>query len=94
MLTKTIDAIYEHGILRPRNRLPFREHAHLRLTIIRVSKNPVSRTAGIIRVSPRTAREIISGGAKADPISRTSGMFHVPERLAKTLIYDETLLDL
>jgi len=60
MSTKTIDAIYERGILRPRRALPFRNHAHLKL-VITIPRTPVSRTRGIIRVAPRTARAIIYG---------------------------------
>lgn len=60
MLTKSIDAIYENGWVKPRRRLPFRNHAPLRL-LIRLPSTPVSRTRGIIRVSPRTARAIIYG---------------------------------
>ena len=59
-MTKTIDAIYEHGVVKPRHKLPFRDRAHLKLTIS-FPENPVSRTRGIIRVAPRTARAIIYG---------------------------------
>ena len=59
-MTKTIDAIYEHGILRPRRKLPFRERSHLKLTIT-WPEDSVSRTRGLIRVSPQTARAIIAG---------------------------------
>ena len=58
--TRTIDAVYEHGVVKPRRKLPFRDHALLKLTITFPS-TPVRRTRGIIRVSPRTARAIIAG---------------------------------
>ena len=59
-MTTRIDAIYENGVLKFRRKLPLREHAHVTVTLIRPD-NPVRRTRGIIRVSPRTARAIISG---------------------------------
>ena len=59
-MTKTITAVFERGIIKPSTKLPFREHAQLRLTLTFPS-NPVSRTRGAIRVSPRTARAIIYG---------------------------------
>ena len=58
--TKSVDAIYEKGILRLRRKLPLRERAHVTVMLIK-PENPVSRTHGIIRVSPRTARAIIYG---------------------------------
>lgn len=60
MSTKTINAIYEHGVVRPQGKLPFREHALLKLTVT-IPSTPVSRTRGIIRIAPRTARAIIYG---------------------------------
>ena len=60
MITKTVDAIYERGVVRPRRKLPLREGAALKLTIS-IPTNPVRRTRGIIRVHPRTARAIIYG---------------------------------
>lgn len=59
-MRKTIDAIYAHGVVRPKRKLPFLDGAHLRLTIV-LPATPVSRTRGIIRVAPRTARKIIFG---------------------------------
>ena len=59
-VTKTIDAIYEHGTLRLQRRLPLRERTHVTLTLS-LPSTPVSRTRGIIRVAPRTARAIIYG---------------------------------
>ena len=59
-MTKTLDAIYERGVLRPRGKLPFHEHTLLKLTIV-VPPNPIRRTRGIIRVSPSTTRAIIYG---------------------------------
>jgi predicted DNA-binding antitoxin AbrB/MazE fold protein len=59
-MTRTIDATYEHGVVKPKRRLPFRDHAHLKLTIT-LPSTPVSRTQGIIRVAPSTARAIIYG---------------------------------
>ena len=59
-MTKTIDAIYEHGIVRLRHKLPLRDRTPLKLTI-EFPTNPVRQTRGIIRVSSRTARAIIYG---------------------------------
>ena len=53
----TVQAIYEHGVLRPRRKLPFRERAHVILIVQAV--NPVSRTRGIFRVSKRAAKVLI-----------------------------------
>lgn len=64
MATRTIDAVYEHGVVKPRRKLPFRDHAVLKLTIT-LPSTPVSRTRGVIRVSPRTARAIIHGDESA-----------------------------
>ena len=60
MTSKTIDVIYERGVLKPRIKLPLRERAHLKLTLM-IPSNPVRRTRGIIKVSPRTARALIHG---------------------------------
>ena len=61
-MLKTLDvgATYVNGLVRPKRKLPFRNHAPLRL-LISLPSTPVSRTRGIIRVSPRTARAIIAG---------------------------------
>ena len=59
-MTKTMDAIYEHGTLKLRGKLPLREHARVKVTL-NLPPNPVSRTRGLIRVSPQTARAIIYG---------------------------------
>ena len=56
-MTRTIEATYEHGILRPRHKLPFREHA--KLTLIVQPTDPVSRTRGAFRVPQRVARILI-----------------------------------
>jgi predicted DNA-binding antitoxin AbrB/MazE fold protein len=64
MTTKTIEAIYEGGVVRPREKLPFREHAFLKLKVT-IPTTPVSRTRGIIQVSPQTARAIIYGDEAA-----------------------------
>lgn len=55
-MTKTIDAIYEHGLLRPQRKLPLREHAKVTLII---PDNPVSRTRGLLRVPKRIAKILI-----------------------------------
>lgn len=59
-MTKTIEAIYAHGVVRPKRKLPFHEQAALKL-VLTFPTNPVRRTRGIIRVTPRTARAIIYG---------------------------------
>ena len=56
-MTKTIAAIYEHGILRPNRKLPLREHAHV--TLIIQPRDPVSRTRGMFRVPKRLAKILI-----------------------------------
>ena len=56
-MTKTIDAIYEHGVLRPRRKLPLREHA--KVTLILRPEDPVSRTRGLFRLPKRLAQVLI-----------------------------------
>jgi predicted DNA-binding antitoxin AbrB/MazE fold protein len=67
MNTQTVDAIYSHGVVKLRRKLPLREGTSLRLTIS-IPRSPVRRTRGIIRVHPRTARAIIASNSLAsDP---------------------------
>ena len=44
----TFDAIYENGVLKPVQPLPFKEHEQVRVTIVAAS-NWVQETAGMIR---------------------------------------------
>ena len=60
MPTKTIGAIYRHGVVKPRRKLPFLDGTFLKLTIT-IPPNPVRQTGGMIRVAPRTAHAIIYG---------------------------------
>ena len=57
MPTTTIQATYEGGVLRPRRRLPLREHAHV--TLILRPADPVSRTRGMFSVPKRLAKILI-----------------------------------
>jgi predicted DNA-binding antitoxin AbrB/MazE fold protein len=57
MTTKTIEATYENGVLRPRFKLPLRERAHV--TLILYPHDPVSRTRGMFRVPKRLAKVLI-----------------------------------
>ena len=57
MTTKTIDAIYEHGVLRPRRKLPLHEHAQV--TLILQPRDAISRTRGMFRVTKRLATVLI-----------------------------------
>ena len=57
-MSKTIEATYESGILKPKTRLPLRNHAHVQLLVIR-STNPVRRTAGLFRVPKSVAKILI-----------------------------------
>ena len=57
-MTRTINAIYENGVLKPRRKLPLREHTHVQLTII-PADNPIRRTRGMFRVSRRLAKVLI-----------------------------------
>ena len=56
-MTTTVQATYEHGVLRPRRKLPLREHAQV--TLIIRPKDPVSRTRAIFRVPKRLAKVLI-----------------------------------
>ena len=60
-MQKTLRGIYERGTIRLGQRLPLRNHApvFIKLTIPTPKRNPIRRTAGLIRVSPATARAII-----------------------------------
>ena len=58
MTTRTINATYEGGILRPKRRLPLREHVSVRLVII-PPNNPVRRTRGMFRVPKHLAKVLI-----------------------------------
>ena len=63
-MTKTIDAIYERGMLRPQGKLPLREHA--KVTLIIRPDDPVSRTRGLFRVSKRAATILIYDNSLLD----------------------------
>lgn len=56
-MTQRVEAIYEHGVLRPTKQLPFRNRA--RLTLIIQPADPVSRTRKLFRVSKRQAKVLI-----------------------------------
>ena len=56
-MTTTIKATYEHGVLRPRRKLPLREHAQV--TLIIRADDPVSRTRRLFPVSKRLAKVLI-----------------------------------
>ena len=53
----TISGIYENGVFRIKGRVPFRNHERVMIRIVR-KPDPVEGTWGIIRVSPRFAREL------------------------------------
>jgi predicted DNA-binding antitoxin AbrB/MazE fold protein len=44
----TIDAIYENGVLRPAQPLPFAEHQQLRITV-EEQQSCADRTAGLLK---------------------------------------------
>lgn len=56
-MTTTVQATYEHGVLRPRRKLPLREHAQV--TLIIRPDNAVSRTRGLFHVPARVAKVLI-----------------------------------
>jgi predicted DNA-binding antitoxin AbrB/MazE fold protein len=56
-MIQTIQAVYEHGILKPLRKLRLREHA--RVTLVMSSKDPVSRTRGAFRLPKRQAKVLI-----------------------------------
>ena len=64
MTTTMTDAIYEHGVLRPRRKLPLREHTHV--TLILQPQDPVSRTRGMFRLPKRLAKVLIYDDALLD----------------------------
>ncbi len=53
----TIQATYERGILRPRRKLPLREHSIV--TLIIRPEDPISRSRGMFRVPKRLATVLI-----------------------------------
>ena len=57
MTTIQTSAIYEDGVLRPKRKLPLREHAPV--TLILRASDPVSRTRGMFRVPKRLAKVLI-----------------------------------
>ena len=52
-----VQAVYERGVLRPRRKLPLREHAHVTLVIR--PNDPISRTRGMFHVSKQLAKVLI-----------------------------------
>ncbi|OGR90481.1 MAG: hypothetical protein A2992_07450 [Elusimicrobia bacterium RIFCSPLOWO2_01_FULL_59_12] len=52
-----IQAIYEHGMLKPRKKLPIREHA--KVTLIVQPADPVSKTRRQFPVSKKLAKVLI-----------------------------------
>lgn len=46
-MTLTLEAVYENGVLRPLQPLPFREHEKVRLTV-ETGRSWVEETAGIM----------------------------------------------
>ena len=57
MQTSTVQAVYEHGFLKPQKKLPFREHA--KVTLIVQPGDPVSKTQKQFSVSKRLAKILI-----------------------------------
>ena len=57
MAITTIEAVYEQGVLRPKRKLPLREHT--KVTLIVQPVDPVSRTRGLFRVPKRLAKILI-----------------------------------
>lgn len=53
-MSKTIQAIYERGTLRPVHRLPLKEHERVTL-IVELTPNLTERTRNIIHIHRRTA---------------------------------------
>ena len=64
MPTTTIQATYEHGVLRPQRKLPLKEHA--KVTLIVQPLDPVSRTRGALKLPKHQARVIIYDDALLD----------------------------
>ena len=61
---KTLRLIYRgDGVFTTRQRPPIPKGHALRIRLRSVQDDPVLRTRGLIRVSPRVAREIIDGDA-------------------------------
>ena len=57
MQTTAVEAVYEHGFLKPQRKLPIREHA--KVTLIVQPSDPVSRTRKQFSVSKRLAKVLI-----------------------------------
>ena len=56
-MTKTIFAIYEHGIIRPLKKLPLSDHQRITLQI-EIPKGTANVTKAIIHIHPRIGRLI------------------------------------
>lgn len=100
MATRTLEAVYERGVLRPiksRTKLPFREHARVILKIT-MPESSVLRTRGIIKVSAKTADQIVYGPKSVRPrrgvtpwTDATRGCMKISKRLAKRIALDPEL---
>ena len=88
MATKTLDAIYEHGVVKPKVRLPFKERARLKLTIV-MPTGRARRLRSVIKVSPQPARAITKPPTPWTDATR--GFMKVSKPLARRLAHDPSL---
>ena len=58
MLKRVITAIYDDGILKPRERLPLPNHTKVRI-LFDWPTSTGKRTQGLLRVDPRTVRIVV-----------------------------------
>jgi predicted DNA-binding antitoxin AbrB/MazE fold protein len=58
MKSKTIQAIYENGLLKLQGKLPLRERAKVRL-IFDWPSSTARRTRGLLRLPPRIAKLVV-----------------------------------
>ena len=56
-MTKTIDAVYEHGLLRPLEQLDLKESQRVKLTL-EVLPSVVAETQALIRARADAVREV------------------------------------
>lgn len=50
-MTLTVDAVYENGVLRPTQPLPFKDHEKVRLTVQSATERPSDDAEEIVRRS-------------------------------------------
>jgi predicted DNA-binding antitoxin AbrB/MazE fold protein len=64
----TVEAVYENGVLKPAQALPFREHERLQITV-RAATSRVRRTAGLIGwTGSQVEADFVATSPELDPL--------------------------